>query len=105
MMRAMKSDLKACPWRRRTAIAALAIFALLLAGSVQLCLARPQSQTTFPSPEDASRALFAAVQRHDERAVTEILGAGTGLVSSHDTGQHTLHPQQRAQKHHENHTL
>src|SRR5690349_17340614 len=37
---------------------ALATFALLLGESGQLCLARPPSQTTFPSPEEASRALY-----------------------------------------------
>ena len=105
MMRAMKSELKACPRRRRTASAALAIFALLLTGSVQLCLARPLRQTTFPSPEDASRALFAAVQRHDERAVTEILGAGTELVSSDDKVQDTLDREQFVQKYQEMHRL
>ena len=106
MMRAMKSELKACPRRRRTASAALAIFALLLTGgSVQLCLARPLSQTTFASPEDASRALFAAVQRHDERAVTEILGAGTELVSSDDKVQDTLDREQFVQKYQEMHRL
>jgi hypothetical protein len=105
MMRAMKSELKACPWRRRTASAAPAIFALLLAGSVQLCLARPLSQTTFPSPEDASGALFAAVQRHDERAVTEILGAGTELVSSDDKVQDTLDRERFVQKYQEMHRL
>jgi len=105
MMRAMKSELKACPWRWRTASAAPAILALLLAGSVQLCLARPLSQTTFPSPEDASRALFAAVQRHDERAVTEILGAGTELVSSDDKVQDTLDRERFVQKYQEMHRL
>lgn len=104
-MRAMKSELKACPWRGRTASAALAILALLLAGSVQLCLARPLSQTTFPSPEDASRALFAAVQRHDERAVTEILGAGTELASSDDRVQDTLDRERFVQKYQEMHRL
>jgi hypothetical protein len=62
---------------------ALTTFALLLAGPVTL-LARPSSQTTFASPEDASRALLAAVQRHDERAVTDILGTRGELVSSGD---------------------
>ena len=105
MMRAMKSELKECRWRRRTASAALAIFALLLAGSVQLCLARPLSQTTFPSPEDASRALFAAVQKHDERAVMQILGAGTELISSDDRLQDTFERERFVQKYQEIHRL
>ena len=46
------------------ASAALATFTMLLVGPVQLCLSRPLSQPTFPSPEDASRALLAPVQKH-----------------------------------------
>src|SRR5437879_10087054 len=103
MMRAMKSELKACPRRRRTASAALAIFALLLTGSVHLCLAPPWSQTTFPSPEAASRALFAAVQKHDERAVMQILGAGTELISSDDRLQDTFERERFVQKYQEMH--
>lgn len=70
-MRGLKNELEERPVRRPTGSAALGIFAPLLAGSVQLCEARTHSQTTFRSPEDASRALFLAVQTHDERAVTE----------------------------------
>src|SRR5207302_7990831 len=51
------------------------------------------------------RALFAAVQRHDERAVTEILGAGTELVSSDDKVQDTLDREQFVQKYQEMHRL
>ena len=83
----------------------LAILALLLAGSAQLCLARPSSQTTFPSPEDASRALLAAVQKHDERGLTEILGAGTELLSSDDKVQDTLERERFVQKYQEMHRL
>src|SRR5205085_2770861 len=70
-----------------------------------LCLARPLRQTTFASPEDASRALFAAVQRHDERAVTEILGAGTDLVSSDDKVQDTLNRERLVQKYEDMHRM
>ena len=105
MMRVMKSELEECHWRKPTASAALATFALLLAGFVQLCLARSWNQATFPSPEDASRALFAAVQKHDEQAVTEILGAGTELVSSDDKVQDTLDRERFVQKYQEMHRL
>ena len=80
-------------------------FTLLLAGSVQLCLARPVSQTTFPSAEEASHALLAAVQRHDDRAVTQILGAGTSFVSSGDKGQDSLEREQFVRKYQEMHRL
>jgi Protein of unknown function (DUF2950) len=104
-MRAVESKFEARPLRRPTASAALPAFALLLVGSVQLCLAGPSSQATFPSPDDASRALFAAVQKHDERAVTEILGAGTELISSDDTAQDTLDRERFVQKYQEMHRL
>jgi Protein of unknown function (DUF2950) len=104
-MRGMKREFEHRPLRRPTAGAALTAFALLLAGSVQLCLAQPSSQTTFPSPDDASRALFSAVQRHDERAVTQILGAGSELVSSDDKDQDTLDRERFVQKYQEMHRL
>jgi hypothetical protein len=102
---AIKSELEECRWRKPSASAALATFALLLAGFVQPCLARPSSQTTFRSPEDASRALFAAVQKHDEWAVTEILGARTELVSSDDKVQDTRDRERFVQKYQEMHRL
>ena len=82
---------------------ALATFALLLGVSGQPCLARPPSQTTFPSPEEASRALYSAVQRHDEQALTQILGAGSELVSSDDSAQDTLDRERFVQKYQEMH--
>src|SRR5205085_9533450 len=93
-------------WSRRSQVnKRLAILALLLAGSAQLSLARPSSQTTFPSPEDASRALLAAVQQHDERALTQIVGAGTELLSSDDKVQDTLERERFVQKYQEMHRL
>jgi hypothetical protein len=83
----------------------IATFTLLLAGSAQVCLARPVSQTTFPSAEEASRALLAAVQRHDDRAVTQILGAGASFVTSDDKAQDSLEREQFVQKYREMHRL
>jgi hypothetical protein len=105
MMHGSTSEHKKCPSWRPMAGAALATFALLLAGPVQLCLSRPLDQTTFRSPEDASRALLAAVQKHDERAVTHILGAGTDLVTSGDSLQDTLDREQFLRKYQEMHRL
>ena len=68
----------------------LATFTLLLAGSTQLCLARPLNQPTFSSPEAASHALLAAVEKRDEPAVKRILGAGAELVTSGDKAQDSL---------------
>jgi hypothetical protein len=67
MVHEMKSDLEGGLWRGLSSRVALTTFAMLLAGPVTL-LAKPSGQTTFASPEDASRALLAAVQQPDERA-------------------------------------
>ena len=75
----VNNELEVSRSRGPTANVALAAFTLLLAGPVTQCLAGPLRQTTFPSPDAASRALVAAVQMHDERAVIEILGAGAEL--------------------------
>jgi hypothetical protein len=104
MMHQMKGDLEGSPLRGLTGRVALATFGLLLAGPAIL-LARPLSQTTFASPEDASRALLAAVKQHDERAVTRILGTQGELVTSGDKLQDTLEREQFAQKYQEMHRL
>src|ERR1700730_3303491 len=96
-------NLEKGPLRRSPTSAALAAFALLLGGSGQLCLARPPSQTNFPSPEEASRALFSAVERHDEQALTQILGTGTELLSSDDKAQDTLDRERFVQKYQDMH--
>jgi hypothetical protein len=88
---------------RPTASAALVAFAVLLTASVKLCLAAQSSQTTFPSPDDASRALVSAVQEHDERAVTQILGSGSELISSDDKADDTLDRERFVQKYQEMH--
>jgi hypothetical protein len=58
--------------------------ALLIAISLRLSFAQKFTQQTFASPEEASRALVAAVQRNDDRALMRILGGGKELVSSGD---------------------
>jgi hypothetical protein len=100
MMRATRRWAKG---RHSTASAALAVCALLLAGSTKLCLAGPSSQTTFPSPDDASRALVAAVQEHDERAVTKILGGERELISPVDTDEDAFDRERFVQKYQEMH--
>jgi Protein of unknown function (DUF2950) len=85
--------------------AALAACALLAAGSVELCVAAPSIQTTFASPDEAGRALASAVQEHDERAVRDILGGGSELLSSDDKVEDTLDRERFAQKYQEMHRL
>jgi hypothetical protein len=101
----VNNELEVSRLRGPTAHVALATFALLLASPVTQGLAGPLRQTTFPSPDAASRALVAAVQTHDERAVTEILGAGAELITSGDQIQDTLERDRFVQKYQEMHRL
>jgi hypothetical protein len=105
MTQEMNSELEGGPLRGLTPRVAVATFALLLAGPVTLSMAGPLRQTTFPSPEAASRALVAAVQAHDERAVTGILGAGADLVTSGDNARDALERERFVQKYQEMHRL
>jgi hypothetical protein len=108
MTRGMKSafDSFRLPRSIRLPIGAmLATSALLVVGSVESCLSAPSSQTAFASPDDASRALASAVQQHDERAVKDILGGGSELMSSDDTVEDTLDRERFAQKYQEMHRL
>ena len=89
----------------RAASSAVGLCALLFAGSVQLCVAQAPKQATFASPEDATRALVAAVQAHDEPAVARILGADGELVSSGDNVQDTLERERFVQKYQQMHRL
>jgi hypothetical protein len=102
MISGMKSRFEKRPLRRPTAGAALAACALLVAG--KLCLAATaSSQTTFTSPDEASRALVSALQRHDEPAVTEILGRGSELSASDDKAVDTLERERFVQKYQQMH--
>jgi Protein of unknown function (DUF2950) len=68
----------------RLPLAAVALLATLALSS-QLTFAQEPNQQVFRSPEEASGALFAAVQQADNRALLEILGpAGKDLISSGD---------------------
>jgi Protein of unknown function (DUF2950) len=82
---------------------AFAALALLLAATIRPCLAAPPSQTTFASPQDASRALIAAVGAQDERTMTQILGGGKALISAADAAQDALDRQYFVQKYREMH--
>jgi hypothetical protein len=103
MMRGMNSGYDKRQLRRPTASAALVACALLMVGSVELCLAGPSIQKTFQSPDDATRALVSAAQKHDERAVTEILGGGSKIISSDDKAEDILDRERFVQKYQEMH--
>jgi hypothetical protein len=89
--------------RTTYACAAFAALALLLAAAIKPCLAAAQNQTTFASPQDASRALLAAVGAQDEHAMTQILGGGKALISAEDAAQDALDRQYFVQKYREMH--
>ncbi len=76
---------------------------LLLSPFAPLCVAGQPNQATFTSAEEASHALFLAVQNHDERAVTEILQAGNSLVSADEELQDRLDRERFVQKYEEMH--
>jgi hypothetical protein len=103
MMRGMKSGFEKRHLPRPTAGASLVACALLVAASIKLCLAGPSSQTTFPSPDDASRALVSALQRDDEQAVTEIIGGGSEIISSDDKLEDNLERERFVQKYQQMH--
>ena len=61
---------------------------LLVVSYVLISSAQQPGQRTFSSPQEASRAFYAAAQKGDEKAMTEILGpAGKDLVSSGDPAE------------------
>jgi hypothetical protein len=69
----------------------LAAVAVLLTGfCADRALAQQQGQKTFSSPEEASKALYAAAQSNDEKALLELFGAaGKEIVNSGDADEDT----------------
>ena len=68
-------------WVNFSTLAAVAVLLIFPTRSV----AQQPGQKTFSSPEDASNALFTAVQNDDEKALLDILGPdGKQIVSSGD---------------------
>jgi hypothetical protein len=68
----------------RCVVAASALV-LLVVSYVLTSSAQAPGQRTFSSPQEASRALYEAAQKDDEKAMSEILGpAGKDLISSGD---------------------
>jgi hypothetical protein len=103
MMHVMKCGLERRFLPRSAATTALVMCALLVVEPVRLCLAAPSGQTTFASPDDAGRALVLAVQEHDERTVTKILGGRSELISTDDEAADTLDRERFVQKYQEMH--
>jgi Protein of unknown function (DUF2950) len=102
MIYEMRNEFGKHRWRASTAGGALVLCALLATGSIDLCLAA-SGQPTFASADDAGRALVSAVQKHDERTVTGILGGGSELINSNNQIDDTLDRDRFVQKYQEMH--
>jgi len=103
-MRRTKWNSSKFPWANLSKYAALII---LLTGFIPArSLAQQQGQKTFSSPEEAAKALVAAAQSNDEKAMLEILGPdGKEIVSSGDETEDAQNRANFAQKYQEMHRL
>jgi hypothetical protein len=105
IMRAASIRFEKPSTRGRTAVVAAALGALLVAGYSQASLAQQPDTRAFRSAEEASNALYTAVRRKDEKAITAILGAGNELVSSNDKVRDRFDRERFAQKYQQMHRL
>ena len=101
-MSGVKREMSSLRVPRSTAVA---ICALLATGYAHCSPAEASGQPTFKTPEEASQALFRAVQTDDERAVTSILGATAELVRSDDELEDQRDREQFVQKYQQMHRL
>jgi hypothetical protein len=85
----------------------VAVIAIMLAGCASTrSMAQQTGQKTFPSAEDASKALVMAIQSNDEKATLEILGPdGKTIVSSGDDIEDANSRTNFVQKYQEMHRL
>jgi hypothetical protein len=104
IMRATSIRFEKLPGRGFAATVAFA-FALLLAGYAQMCRAEQPGKATYSSAEEASHALYLAVQDDNEESMTKILGAGKELVFSDDKVQDKAERERFIQKYQEMHRL
>ena len=99
----MKETFERFHFGKLARLAAVAIFAT---SSANLALAQQPRQKTFSACEEASSALFAAVQKDDRPALLEILGpAATEIISSGDEAEDKSNREQFVEKYQEMHRL
>ncbi|HTS06329.1 MAG TPA: DUF2950 domain-containing protein [Candidatus Eisenbacteria bacterium] len=103
-MHSAKVSLDKFPWTDLPKLAAVTI--LLTACFWGTAMAQQRGQKTFSSPEEAGKALVAAVQNNDERAMLAILGAdGKEIISSGDEVEDAQSRANFVQKYREMHRL
>jgi Protein of unknown function (DUF2950) len=85
----------------------LAAIGILLAGSFAAATeAQQKGQKTFATPEEASRALFAAAKDNDEKALLQVLGPdGKEIVNSGDPAADQRNREHFTQRYEEMHRL
>jgi DUF2950 family protein len=102
----VKHDFERFHWGDCARFAVFAVFAIWVGGFPKLAVAQQLGQKTFPSAEEASRALFVAVQDDDQQALVEIFGpAGKDIMSSGDAAEDANSRHQFVQKYQEMHRL
>jgi len=101
-MRTSKSTNKGS---RKRNLSRAAVLAALLAFTVSSSFAQPSEPRTFSSPEEASGALYRALQNDDEPVLELILGAGKEVTSSSDEVEDQLEREQFRKKYQEMHRL
>lgn len=85
-MRRERSKTESAKWSNIWKLAA--VVSLLMGGFAGRSVAQEKGQKTFASTEEASKAMFAAAQSNDEKAVLELLGpGGKEIVSSGDEAE------------------
>jgi Protein of unknown function (DUF2950) len=89
--------------RLKTTIAFATI--LLVVGAGALSYAQKSTPETFASAEEASHALFVAVQSDNQQALMQILGGRKELVSSNDEIEDKIEREQFVGKYREMHRL
>jgi hypothetical protein len=78
---------------------------LLVMSLGSLSHAQKSTQETFASAEEATRALFVAVQSDNQQALMQILGGGKELVSANDEIEDKIEREQFVGKYREMHRL
>jgi Protein of unknown function (DUF2950) len=78
---------------------------LMIMSIASMSFAQKSTQEIFASAEEASHALFLAVQNDDQRALMQILGGGKELVSSNDELEDKVERAQFAEKYQQMHRL